>query len=274
MCNKLSISFAILLLLSSCYQTKKTNHSIINQEENEFTDSLKLDEILIEALNISTQNIDKNIFYKEYEINLDNGSNVKIQINLDYHFTTLYSHLIIHRNTVGDIYIDIYSKNNNKFEKVLSHKEWTITYINDTIQDINGDSYKDFVINGYGSSGCCLKAYSLVYLFRPNNFSFSDYFDFLNPTFSPKENVIRGVCYGHPRETEMYKYKWNGEAVDTIEYVYYEKDREGNQTGSIIVSKTRSHEDNQNIIKRLKYIPIEYQTIYGYDWFTGEGYED
>ena len=38
----------------------------------------------------------------------------------------------------------------------------------------------------------------------------SNNFEFINPTFSPKEKIIRGVCYGHPSETEMYKYKWNG----------------------------------------------------------------
>ena len=45
----------------------------------------------------------------------------------------------------------------------------------------------------------------------------------INPTFSPKEKIIRGVGYGHPGETEMYKYKWNGNTIDTMEYVYFER---------------------------------------------------
>ena len=34
--------------------------------------------------------------------------------------------------------------------------------------------------------------------------TFSKNFEFINPTFSPKEKIIRGICYGHPGETEMY----------------------------------------------------------------------
>ena len=159
--------FTTLLLIPSCYHVTRDNNKVLDKENSDLTDSLVIDKTLVEALNISNQNIEKNTFYKEYETELNDGSSVKIQIDLDYHFTPQHSHLIIHRITIGDVYIDIYSKDKNKFEKVLSHKEWAITYINDTIKDVNGDGYKDLVINGYGSSGCCLKAYSLVYLFRP-----------------------------------------------------------------------------------------------------------
>ena len=71
----------------------------------------------------------------------------------------------------------------------------------------------------------------------------------------------------------MYKYKWNGEAIDTIEYVYYEKDNENKETGFIAISKTQSFENNSKVIRRLRSVPIEYRAICGYDWFTGEGYE-
>jgi len=78
-------------------------------------------------------------------------------------------------------------------------------YINDTIRDINGDGFNDFVVNWYGSNGCCLKAFSNVYLLRPDKKIFSNNLEFINPTFSPTEKIIRGVCYGYPGETEMYK---------------------------------------------------------------------
>ena len=126
-----------------------------------------------------------------------------------------------------NVSIDIYSNNGKKFKKILSHKEWTLTYVNDAIRDINGDGLKDFVVNSYGATGCCLKAFSDIYLLKKDKKEFSKGFEFINPTFSPEEKVIRGVEYGHPGQTEIYKYKWNGEVVDTLEYVYYDTDEEG-----------------------------------------------
>ena len=148
-----------------------------------------------------------------------------------------------------------------------------MTYVNDTIRDINGDGLNDFVVDWYGSTGCCLKAFSDVYLIRNDKKTFSNNFEFINPTFSPKENIIRGVCYGHPGETEMYKYKWNGETVDTLEYVYYETDDKGVKTGKVIISDKESYLSNFQIIKRLNSVPSEYKKIEGYDWFTGAGYK-
>ncbi len=145
--------------------------------------------------------------------------------------------------------------------------------MNDTICDINGDGFNDFVVEWYGSNGCCLKAFSNVYLLRPDKKTFSDNLEFINPTFSPTEKVIRGVCYGQPGDTEIYKYKWNREILDTLEYVSYEKNESGEKTGKILITKNSPYEDKGKIIKRLKSIPNEYKNIYGYDWFTGEGYE-
>lgn len=97
---------------------------------------------------------------------------------------------------------------------------------------------------------------------------FSGSFEFINPTFSPEEQIIRGVCYGHPGETEMYKYKWNKETVDTVEYIYYEKNDKGKKTGKLIVSNNLPSRHNYKVLKRLSYMPDEYKRIEGYDWFT------
>jgi hypothetical protein len=196
----------------------------------------------------------------------------KVQINSDYHFNRKYPHLMIRREGLGAIYIDIYSKSNNKFQKVLSHDEWKMTYVDDTIKDINGDGLNDFMVNWYGSTGCCLKAFSNVYLLRSDQQTFSKELEFINPTFSPKEKIIRGVCYGHPGETEMYKYKWNGEKVDTLEYISYETNDKGKKTGKIISSTRRSLKKANKAIKVLNSIPVEYKKIEGINWFTGKGY--
>ena len=135
-----------------------------------------------------------------------------------------------------------------------------------------GDGLNDFVVNWYGSTGCCLKAFSNVYLLRQDKKAFSENFEFINPTFSPKEKIVRGVCYGHPGETEMYKYKWNGEKVDTLEYVSYERNEKG-KTGKVIISTDRPYGEKFKTLKVLNSVPTEYKKIEGYDWFTGKGYE-
>lgn len=240
-------------------------------EEQNFADSLRLDKVLQDAIKIANQNIDKNKFIEKYEV-LPDSIPVSVEINLDYHFTKTNPHLIIKRSEPSAIYIDIYTKAENQFKKVISHEQWTMTYVNDTIRDINGDGVNDFVVNWYAASGCCLKAFSNVYLLRQDKKAFSVNFEFINPTFSPEEQIIRGVCYGHPGETEMYKYKWNGEKVDTLEYVSYERNEKG-KTGKIIISTDRPYGDKFKILKALNSVPKEYKKIEGYDWFTGNGYE-
>jgi hypothetical protein len=236
-------------------------------EKQEYTDSIRLDQVLQDAVKKANQNIGTNRFVEKYEVFPDSIP-VSVEINFDYHFTKENPHLIIRRNEPSTIFIDIYSKGDSEFKKVLSYERWELEYTGDTIRDINGDGLKDFVVNWYGNTGCCLKAFSNVYLQRADRKTFSDDFEFINPTFSPQEKVVRGVCYGHPGETEMYKYKWDKEAIDTVEYIYYEKNNKGQKTGKLIVSNSRPYSDKHKVLKRLSFIPAEYRKIEGFDWFT------
>jgi hypothetical protein len=238
-------------------------------EEQEKRDSLNDDNVLSKAIKIAEQHKAQNRFKENYvETMPDSSYQVEVEISSGFYFSGAVPHLIIRRSTPSDVYIDIYSKKGNKFQKVLSHDEDPLEYTGDTIRDINGDSLKDFVVNWYGSSGCCLKAFSNVYLQREDKKAFSNSFEFINPTFSPEEHIIRGVCYGQPGETEMYKYKWNREVVDTLEYIYYETNDKGEKTGKLIVSNNRPYSENHKVLKRLSYMPEEYRKIEGYDWFT------
>ncbi len=288
------LTFVILTTLVSCGQTNirknisvvtaETKQTIIDKKEQERlekrrkiedqdnADSIRLEKILKDALKIANQNFVKNKFNKKYDV-LTDSIPVSVEINLDYYFTKVSPHLIIRRNDPSAIYIDIYSKSKNKFKKVVSHEQWAMTYVNDTIRDINGDGFNDFVVNWYGANGCCLKGFSNVYLLRQDKKSFSENFEFINPTFSPKEKIVRGICYGHPGETELYKYKWNGEQIDTLEYVSYEKDNKGAKTGKILKTTDKPFGDQFKVLKVLNSVPKEYIKIEGYDWFTGNGYE-
>ena len=285
------LTIAIMLLFISCGQRNEKKAPVGNRkdtsktladtkeqqrlqqrkqfEEQERIDSINNDKVLREALEIAEQHKAQFRFKKKYLASIpDSSYQVEVEISSGSYFSNEFPHLIIRRKTPGSVYIDIFLKTNKQFQKVLSHEQWIMEYTGDTIRDINGDGLKDFVVDWYGSTGCCLKAFSNVYLQRPDKKSFSDNFEFINPTFSPKEQIVRGVCYGHPGETEMYKYKWNKEAVDTIEYIYYEKNDKGEKTGKLIVSNDLPYSINHKIIKRLNYMPAEYKKIEGYDWFT------
>jgi hypothetical protein len=250
-------------------QTEKALVDTTKEIENQwFKDRLRLDKVLQDALTKAFDHINNNEFKEEYDLAPDSIP-ITVNLDLDYHFTKTNPHLIIKRYDPDNIYIDIYIKTGTSFERVASHEKWLMTYVNDTIRDINGDGNNDFMVNWHGHNGCCLKAFSDVYLLRQNQKSFSEKFEFINPTFSPNEKLIRGVCYGHPGETEMYKYKWNGEKLDTIEYVSYQKNNMGEKTGKIILSTDQPYRENCQILKILNSIPIEYKQIEDYDWFTG-----
>lgn len=260
-----SLSLFLFITLFSCAQHKE------NSTKDDDYQS-ELDSALVNAME-EVRKQQTMTFSKNYKVASPNE--IEIMISQDYFFSKETPHLFVRRNNQGTHYIDIFQKEGIHYRHFLSHQEWIMTYVSDTIQDINGDGYNDFVVNGYGSSGCCLKAYSFVYLFHSDSLNFSQEYGFLNPTFSPKEKVVRGVCYGHPGETEMYKYGWVGRRLDTLEYVSYEKDELlETKTGYILIS-TSSPSDKQNVVKkRLVSVPEEYVDIFGYDWFTGniEGY--
>jgi len=274
--KKRKISVVVVdTLQTSLYRKEKVRVETRKKiDEQNKIDSINLDKILKDAIEVAEQNKDLARFEKKYVATMpDSSYQVDVSISYGFYFTKESPHFIIRRNTPGSIYIDIFSEMHKSLQKVLSHEEWDMTYVNDTIRDINGDGQKDFVVNWYGSNGCCLKAFSNVYILRPDRKTFSNYFKFINPTFSPGEKIIRGVCYGHPGETEMYKYKWNGETIDTLEYVYYEKSDKGEKTGKIIVSNDWRYSIRYKVLKRLNSVTNEYKKIEGYDWFTGTGYE-
>lgn len=259
-----------------------SNQRIVNKYESEILansgesaadetkDSLQLDSILKDALKISESTLGKHKFEIEYDTTTKGYIPVKVKIIFSNMFTSSNQHLMIERETPGFKYFDIYTQDSKGLIKVLSHQQWMITYENDTIWDVNGDGFRDFVVNWYGSSGCCLKAFSNVYLLRNDLKSFSRNFEFINPTFSPTEKIIRGVDYGQPGETDMYKYKWNGEQVDTVEYIYFGQDSSGYHKNKIYVSTKEPRDDNPKTSHRIDKIPIEYAKIFGYNWFMGD----
>lgn len=292
MLNYLTVSFSILSLsiwafLSTIGAQKSPNKVEvtvltplpINSTHIAEADSKKLpkspqlkkqvDSSLQFALNIAQKHIAKNKFLKRIKYSKPNIE-YQIHISRDYYFSKNESHLIIRRVNQQEILIDVFVKAGNDFKKVLSLQEEVLEYVSDTIQDIDDDGFKDYVIRTYSCCGCCLRAVSKVYLQKTQGSFVVNPYKFMNPTFSPKEKIIRGICYGQAGDTEMYKYKWRGRQIDTLEFIAYQKRPNGERTGKFLILRSRKSETNQNILKVINKVPKEYLRIVGYDWFTGK----
>jgi hypothetical protein len=238
-------------------------------EEERKMDSIKLEMILEAAIRKITPSLQKDQYAIKYNIFHDSLYNVEIEMELGFFLSKKDKHLIIRRKDPTTTYIHVYAVRRSELSQIIRQELMYRTYVSDTIQDINGDQLKDFVINWYGSIGCCLKAFSNVYLQRANG-SFTSGYEFINPTFSPQEHLIRGVRYGHPGDTEMYKYRWNGENVDTVEYLYLQKTDDFKKTGKFVRSSQLSYSSEvQAKYQVIDEVPKEYTKIFGFDWFMG-----
>lgn len=216
--------------------------------EEEISDSL----IELKTLNIALSIAEKNKSKRDFTFHTDS-----FDIHSGYIFSTSIKHLLINRHSQRVAFSDIYKLQDNVFIKVCSKEMAPLAYIDDTIQDVNGDNRLDYLFHWYPMSGCCTRDIYNVFLQKQNG-NFSDEFEFINPTFSAKEKIIRGMCYGWP--ALLYKYKWNNYAVDTIEYIYFPDSTNGNHC------LRRKHKDENEKGEILKSLPDEYKKIgYGYD---------
>ncbi|MFB9077966.1 hypothetical protein ACFFLS_04770 [Flavobacterium procerum] len=273
---KKTILFLILLLCFSCKDTtrkssvKKTDSKstkAIEQKNIKVTntidaDSLELNEVLIGALKTAKANIHKNYFKKEYHT-LSKKRTYQVTVNMEFGslFSKKYKHLIVHLGTENGTSINVYKLKNNDF-KFLFYRNDGSAYMNDTLRDVNGDNKKDFLVHWYPLAGCCLRNVYNVYLFKEEDGTFTKDFEFINPTFYPKEKIIRGVNYGYM--ASLYKYKWNKHSVDTLEFII--KDTANNSQYYI----TKKSDYNRPPIVKSKIVsklPKEYRNIDDIDWF-------
>lgn len=233
--------------------------------EEDKSDSLRCDIALKDALNTARAAFKSERFAKQYELQPDDSSFVvKIEIIIGKLFKSNQKYLLLRRHVPWSTYIDLYKINGDKAEKLVEREQNGITYIRDTIFDVNGDGYKDFLVHSYPSSGCCIRNVYNVYLNQPSKGSFSQDYEFINPTFFAKEKTVRGVEYGHPGEVGLYKYKWNGLRIDTVEFIYPDI----NHRGKFIRTKKRAYRPSEKDGVSLKSVPEEYRKIESYEWFT------
>lgn len=190
--------------------------------------SLSLLKILDSSLAYARRCRLKNFYKHSYEIFPDDTSfTVTVQMLYGYLFSNDKKHLLIRRKVPWATYLNVYLLNGDDFKLVIEREQNDMTYINDTLKDVDGNNYKDFLIHWYPPSGCCLADMYNIYLYQPQSGSFTNDYEFINPTFFPREKKILGLEYDQPGEAGLYKYKWNNLKVDTIEFIYPSFEKKG-----------------------------------------------
>lgn len=243
--------------------TKEERQKQIEQEGR--IDSLRLDIALKDAFKIAQTEFKSDNFTKQYELQPDDSSYIiNIEILIGRLFKDNQKYFLLRRHVPWATYLDLYKIKGDKAENLLNREQGGMTYIRDTIFDANGDGNKDFLVHWYPSSGCCRRDVYNVYLKQPDKGNFTQDYEFINPTFSANEKIIRGVEYGHPGEVGLYKYKWNGLQVDTIEFIY----PDANNKGQFIKTKKGVYRPTEKEGVVLKSVPKEYLKIESYEWFA------
>lgn len=245
--------------------TKKEKQRQIEKEKENRIDSLRLDKSLKNALKIAQTAFRKNTFTKQYEFQPDDSSyTINIEILIGRLFKDNQKYFLLRRHVSWATYINLYKVKDDQAEKLIEREQDGMTYIRDTIFDANGDGFNDLLVHWYPSSGCCRRNIYNVYLNQPDKGIFTKDYEFINPTFSAKEKIIRGVEYGHPSEVGLYKYEWNGLKVDTIEFIY----PDALMKGQFIKTKKGAYRPTEKEGVVLKTVPKEYLKIESYEWFA------
>lgn len=94
----------------------------------------------------------------------------------------------------------------------------------DSLLDLNGDGYKDLLIECYGGSGSGFKNGADIYLYDVSGKRFSNkVISLANPTFYFDRKTIAtyylGIGGGY-----AYTFRWKGKILDTLEYIDIEVD--------------------------------------------------
>lgn len=219
------------------------------------------------ALEFAKKGKEKSHFTYYFEEESQKGDYNFIQVNIDYgsFFDKNEKFLILTCNYYrfsDDTYYRMYLKENNSFKLLL--EEYANYGEKPLFMEINGDDNIDFIIAYSPSSGCCPRQSKIVFLYENKNFI---KYNFVNPTFSPKEKVVRGVGYGYFPEVGLYKYKWNGTQLDTVEYIYRTKE---SNFKKFIRTKKQMYLLKNNEGEVLNSLPKEYEGISELDWFLRE----
>lgn len=157
------------------------------------------------------------------------------------------------------IVIAVYLLKDNQF--ILLHSDTTnySSFSSDTIMDVNGDGYKDFVTEEYSSNGCCPRDDQYAYLYKPIEGTLTVGEELFNPTYLPKQKLTYIMSYGWPGFVSIYKCKWNGYKLDTIQEIKADTAHKNTYIVDDYIT-------GRNFT--IKGLPEEYKHLQSTDYFT------
>jgi len=185
-------------------------------------DSVHARNVLAFALKFAEKYEYKNSFtYNSQSLMTDSG---RLSMDYGYLFDKQLKYLIVRVPSIGnklenDVGIYLYLLKNNHFARICSMIDQREAFTGDTLEDVNGDGYKDLVISWYSGCGCCPRADVHVFLYKPDVGVNTEDVALMNPTFLPGKKLVYTMSYGHPDEIALYKCKWSGVKLDTLESV-------------------------------------------------------
>ena len=272
--NLIVILTFITLILSCADKNDKelvcaTKDEIVEEREPEhyeYRDSIYAQNVWYTCQVLINSNKQKDYFLGHTDTTQfeNNGSSEiygTVEITSDFNPKRKYAR-IKRISTNGYTYIDIVDLTNDS--ALIREKHWWGNYVGDTIIDCNKDGFNDYVLKVMASSGCCPREDSWIYLYNPKINDFEKPIDFLNVSYFTDRRELVGMSYGQPKETYLYRIRFNNLIVDTLGFLHHHPE----DSTKFVLSKT--NHVNLKKDKILNYVPSEYKKSNGYSWFISE----
>lgn len=263
----------VAVLILSCVQKQSKHQQLISNDpintssENSsfLDDSLRLAAALNEAFRIARPQFSKDTFSRAFIFHPgDSSYEIENQVEIGRIFRDEHKYFLLRRIAPFGTLINVYRLDGENPTEVIFREQGGMSYVEDLVSDVNGDGHRDFLVHWYPASGCCRRDIYSVYVYQPKENRFSDEYEFMNPTFFPKDQVVLGVEYGHPGEVGMYKYEWNGFQLDTVEHIYPHPENRN----QFIKTRKPLHITHPKDYILLQEVPLEYRNITSYEWFS------
>lgn len=190
--------------------------------------------------------------------NIENDSLTVLTGNL---FSKSIKHKYIRVSNYTGTYIHVYTEKDSYKIPILVARIHPMSFVSDTIFDINGDKIPDLAIHWYPSSGCCLANIYNCFLYTEKMDFFSKKNEIPNATFYPQKKTTYSMTYGHPGETVFYELTWNNNKIDTLKSYQWNN----RSQAYIVVTDFESTKKTT-----ANHIPLCLKKLNGFEWFAEE----